>query len=960
LEGRCLLSVTFSQQNLVSDIPGLAQTTDPNLVNSWGMALGVNSGLWIAENHNGTAESFDGTGQKLPAGSPLTVTITAPGGTGTSAPTGVATNAIQLFIITAGGKSGPSTELFSTEDGTIAGWNSSVDPTHAVIAVDNSASGAVYKGLAIGFNAKGAFLYATNFHAGTVDVFDQNFKPVQTSGGFRDPNIPAGYAPFGIAAINSHLYVTYAQQDADKHDDVAGAGHGFIDIFDTDGNLLKRFTSQGQLDSPWGMAWAPFEGFGEFDNALLVGNFGDGTINAFDFDSGDFLGKVSDAAGNPITIDGLWALQFGLGLPGGSSTVYFTSGPDHEAHGLFGSLTVNPSSLPPEQGPTMVDPNLQVTPVVTGLDQPTSMAFLGPNDFFVLEKASGKVQHVVNGVASTVLTLPVNSAIERGLLGIALQPGFAVNHGVYLYWTQSKSGQVSSDIADVPLLGNRVDRFVWDPFSQSLRFDRNIIMLRSFQADAGQPLRGNHDGGVIRFGPDGKLYLIIGDQGRRGMLQNLPFGPVAPGVPDDQFGGPAPDDAHLTGVVLRLNPDGSAPFDNPFFRVGALVGGEVGRNIQKIFSYGRRNSFGLAFDPLTGNLWDSENGDDTFDEMNRISAGDNGGWIQIMGPASRVAQFKTIESSFTPLQGNLPVNGNLPFSLVDPTTFIPSLQQIRWPPNFIADTPGQALSRLFMLPGAQYEDPEFSWKWAVAPAGIGFAGSGLGPQHAGDLFVGAARTFLDGGYLFEFKFDPTRQHFAFSDPALADKVDDNDYKFDQGESGSLVAGKNFGIAPDIETGPDGNLYVTSLTNGAVYMISSKTPQPPPGPQNVVGVTMVANPGRMILSAVAAFTDTDPRLTGRDFTAVIDWGDASPPVFGQVQPNGNGVFVVVGTHRYARQGTFRITVQIADNQSHRVVAQSLAIVAPHVIPTTTFNIPPAAPAALWNASVATSGLSTKHG
>src|SRR5262249_24364656 len=155
-------------------------------------------------------------------------------------------------------------------------------------------------------------------------------------------------------------------------------------------------------------------------------------------------------------------------------------------------------------------------------------------------------------------------------------------------------------------------------------------------------------------------------------------------------------------------------------------------------------------------------------------AGDEAGWLRGMAPASRVAKYKTIDSSFTPLQGTLPVNGNLPFSLVDPTTFIPSLQQIRWPPNFIADTPGQALSRLFMLPGAQYEDPEFSWKWAVAPAGIGFAGSGLGPQHAGDLFVGAARTSPDGGSPSESKSAPTRQHCAFSDPALADKVDDND------------------------------------------------------------------------------------------------------------------------------------------------------------------------------------------
>src|SRR5262249_10949475 len=242
---------------------------------------------------------------------------------GTSPPTGVATNATSGFVISSGAQSAPSTELFATEDGTIAGWNSSVDPTHAIIAVDNSASGAVYKGLALGFNADAAFLFATNFHAGTIDVFDSNFDPVRTDGGFEDPDIPDGFAPFGIAAINSHLYVTYAKQDAAGHDDVAGPGNGFIDIFDTEGNLLKRFTSQGQLNSPWGMAWAPFEGFGNFNNALFVGNFGDGSVNAFDFDSGEFLGKVSDASGKPINIPGVWALEFGLGVARASSSTLF-------------------------------------------------------------------------------------------------------------------------------------------------------------------------------------------------------------------------------------------------------------------------------------------------------------------------------------------------------------------------------------------------------------------------------------------------------------------------------------------------------------------------------------------------------------------------------------------------------------------------------------------------------------
>jgi uncharacterized protein (TIGR03118 family) len=513
----------------------MAKTMDPNLVNPWGMALGINSGIWVSGNGSGKATTYDGTGQPIPSPTPQVVTIPAPGSSGKSAPTGVATNATTGFIISAGGMSAPSTELFATEDGTIAGWNSSVDPAKAVIVVDNSASGAVYKGLAIGFNESGAFLFAANFHAGTVDVFDSKFQPVRPRGMFRAQHLPAGYAPFGIAAINGNIYVTYALQDAQKKDDVPGAGHGFVDIFDTEGNLVKQFTSQGQLNSPWGMAWAPFEGFGAFNNALFVGNFGDGSVNAFDFDSGELLGKVSDTSGTAIKIPGIWALQFGLGVAQASSnTLFFTAGIALEQHGLFGSLTINAASVSPPDGPTMVDPNLRVTTVVSRLDQPTSMAFLAAGDFLVLEKATGKVQHVVNGaVVGTALSLPVNSASERGLLGIALQPDFDQSHGVYLYWTQSRSGTVSTDMADVPTLGNRVDRYVWNPATATLTLDKNIIMLRSFQADDGQPMRGNHDGGKILFGPDGKLYFQIGDQGRRGQLQNLASGPFGPGQADD-------------------------------------------------------------------------------------------------------------------------------------------------------------------------------------------------------------------------------------------------------------------------------------------------------------------------------------------------------------------------------------------------------------------------------------------
>jgi glucose/arabinose dehydrogenase len=338
-----------------------------------------------------------------------------------------------------------------------------------------------------------------------------------------------------------------------------------------------------------------------------------------------------------------------------------------------------------------------------------------------------------------------------------------------------------------------------------------LIKLRAFQNDSGpvppgqgdesQPPRGNHDGGVITFGRDGKLYIFIGDAGRRGQLQNLPCGPTATCsgtvVPDDQFGGPTPDNAHLTGVILRLNRDGSTPSDNPFFSAGATIGGEVGANVQKIFSYGHRNSFGLTIDPVSGAIWLQENGDDTFSELSRIEPGLNGGWIQIMGPVDRLAQYKQIETTFGPQD----------------------LQQLRWLPTNIADTPQEALSRLFMLPGAKYSDPAFSWKWEVAPAGIGFVNSrALGPQFQNDLFVGAARPFLENGYLFHFNLTGNRRKIAVDDPRLEDRVADNLAKHEITESESLLIGRNFGVVTDIETGPNGNLFVVSLSNGAVYEI----------------------------------------------------------------------------------------------------------------------------------------------
>jgi len=324
----------YAQHNLVSDGAVPADLVDAALVNAWGLVASATSPWWIADNGTGLSTLYNGnTGAKLG----LTVSVAG-------APTGIVFNGGSGFVVTSGAASGPARFIFATEQGTVLGWNPTVAATQAVVAVDNSAGGAVYKGLAIASTVAGDRLYAANFHAGTVDVFDAGFHPV--SAGFSDAALPPGYAPFGIRSLGGTIYVSYALQDADRRDDVAGVGHGFVNAFDTDGHLLRRVASRGRLNSPWGLALAPAD-FGQFSGNLLVGNFGDGHINAFDLErfegNGELQqrGQLHAADGPPIVIDGLWALAFGNGASAGpTNALFFTAGPFDEAHGLFGKLVV--------------------------------------------------------------------------------------------------------------------------------------------------------------------------------------------------------------------------------------------------------------------------------------------------------------------------------------------------------------------------------------------------------------------------------------------------------------------------------------------------------------------------------------------------------------------------------------------------------------------------------------------
>jgi len=350
---------------LVGNLPGAAAKQDPVLQNAWGIAFTpAGSPFWVNDNATGCSTLYAGDGTKigLQVSIPLPGNIIAPNScqpfdfsnppaTTPAAPTGIVWNPSTAFLVP--GTKIAATFIFATEDGTLSAWAGGLTPaTDAVLAVDNSANpsaatGAVYKSLVFGLSAKGLFLYAANFRHATVDVFGPNgasgmFTPATTDGGFVDPNIPAGYAPFGIASIDGDLFVTYAKQNDQMHDDVAGRGHGFVDVFDTDGHLLRRFASRGPLNSPWAVTRASFA-FGRFSGKILIGNFGNGHINAFDND-GRFAGELEDGHGKPVAIDGLWTLTLGGGRGSSSDALYFAAGPDGETNGLFG--TIAPASEP--------------------------------------------------------------------------------------------------------------------------------------------------------------------------------------------------------------------------------------------------------------------------------------------------------------------------------------------------------------------------------------------------------------------------------------------------------------------------------------------------------------------------------------------------------------------------------------------------------------------------------------
>jgi uncharacterized protein (TIGR03118 family) len=325
---------SYQQRNLVSD------ASDPDLVNPWGLAFNPFAVAWVADNGTGKSTLYDGRGVKQ------ALVVNIPGGK----PTGIVFSGSPTDFPVS---NQPSVFIFSTENGVIAAWSPNVDLNNAIQVF--SSSEAIFKGLALAANGIGSFLYATDFHNGKIVVLDTNFTPVERPGLFDDPQLPAGYAPFGIQNINGDLYVTFAKQDANKEDDVACPGCGFVDVFTANGLLIRRVASKGALNAPWGLTLAP-PSFGKFAGRLLVGNFGDGRISAYDFADDTFKGQLRRPNGSPLSIDGLWALQFGNGQQKQPADVlFFTAGPGDETRGLYGRIRPTPKPTQGPQGASGVD-----------------------------------------------------------------------------------------------------------------------------------------------------------------------------------------------------------------------------------------------------------------------------------------------------------------------------------------------------------------------------------------------------------------------------------------------------------------------------------------------------------------------------------------------------------------------------------------------------------------------------
>ena len=503
--GLLMASNAYVIRNLTSDVPNLADYTDPNLKGAWGISESGSSPFWISDAGSGVSTLYTSTGSVIP----LVVTILpSKAGGPAGIPTGTVYNATQGFAIATGD---PATFIFDTLDGTVSGWNSKVNKTQARVMVDNSGAGAVYTGLAIGASGANTYIYAANFNRGTIDVVDSNYSPVTLPNAFQDNNLPAGYAPFNIQNLAGNLYVAYALQNPSKSFAVPGAGKGYVDVYDPAGTLMKRLVSGGQLNAPWGLAIAP-GGFGDYANDLLVGNFGDGTINVFNPTTGVYIATLNDVIGTTIVIPNLWALQPGNGGSGGdANAVYFTAGipgPDNMTHGLLGRVeaapivsatnVVNGASFQPA-----IAPNTWVT--ITGGNLSGTTRLWNDGDF-----VQGALPTDVDSVSVTVNgTYVYVNYVSPGQLNVLLPVGLA-------------SGQAQLQTYNFGLASAAVTVQVQD-----------VAPAFFMQSDGKHIVATHADGSLI--GPAGTTGATPAAPGETIVLYGTGFGVTNPAAPEGKL-----------------------------------------------------------------------------------------------------------------------------------------------------------------------------------------------------------------------------------------------------------------------------------------------------------------------------------------------------------------------------------------------------------------------------------------
>ncbi|HVX15013.1 MAG TPA: TIGR03118 family protein [Pirellulales bacterium] len=957
----------YLQVNLVSDQPGNALITDPNLVNPWGVATLPSGPFWLADNNSnvGTVYSGDVNGSPL-AKSGLMVSI--PGGN----PTGVVANTTSGFIVGSGNTSGPADFIFASENGDITAWNPTASLTQA--QTEASVSGAVYKGLALANNE----LFATNFAAGTIDVFDSSFHQVtMPAGSFTDPNLPAGFAPFGIQLLNGKLFVSYAKQDAEKHDDVAGFGNGFIDVYNVDGTFSQRLitgqpgNATSPLNSPWGMVIAPAN-FGDFAGDLLVGNFGNGKINAFDPNSGAFLGMVSDASGQPIVIDGLWNLGFGNGTAAGSTgTLFFTAGSDGEQHGLFGSLTsaVNTplagdgADLTGTEGITLSGtiatfsstnvgaPPSDFSTTINWGDGSSSAGTIVPNGdggFNVLgshkfaEEGTYSVAVSINDANDDDFTMTASVSVGDAALdatGVPVNPaqgitvsGAAVatftdeggaepvaNYSATIDWGDgtSSTGTISESGSTFTVTGSH---------TYAAAGAHTITTHILDEGGSTATVTSSTAGGFLRLN-------LVSDQPGDGLIldPNLvnPWGVAY--LPDGPFW--VADNNSNVSTIYSADVNGS-PLDQSKLVVSIPDGNPTGivANTTSSFVVGSGSASGPA-----DFIFASENGDITAWNptvsstqaqleasvpgavYKGLALANNGTANELFATNFAAGTIDVFDSSFHQVtlpagaftDPNLPA-GFAPFGidLLNGKLYVSYAKQDAEKHDDVAGF-GNGFIDIYNLDGTLAQrlvtgQPGNSASPLNSPWGMVIAPAGFG-DFGGDLLVG---NFGDGKIN---AFDPNNGTFVgtLTDPSGNPLVIDGLWSIVFG-NGTTAGNTNTLF---FAAGTDGENHGTfgELVNAQGTSLAGE------------GAVVTPTEGAPFSGAVATFAANNTSEQAGDFTATIDWGDGTSSA-GTIVANPEGGFNVVGSHTYAEEATDTVHVTVADNANHTITIAASANVA----------------------------------